>query len=573
MMSKGRAAIYRRVSGEYDERTASIEEQARRAIERAKSAGFECDPEVDIFEDHFSGFYLSEREGLGRLRQAIRDGRYQAVSVYAMDRLCRNMGHTAILFAEFSEHECDILSATEDIPNTPEGQLMAFIRAYLAQIERAKISERTRMGRQKRIASGLLPENGPPLYGYRYDNDRRVADPVTGPIVQEIYRLASEGWSVCRISGHLQSVGAPTPFAYIARRKGKAPRSGMKWSVTTVRKILRDPSYLGRTFIGRYALPKPEGKQSGPVVWDLLPVDAWIELPGDLTDRLVDDERWHQAQRMLDAKRGATSTRNEKDFWLLRGMVYCGRCGSAMYPHSASTTRANGEKQRYRYYACSLKTKTTSMGHRRENQCHARRTNAGWIEGLAWAKLKAILTDPEELERAIDRASRDGTADLLRADLARAEAALAQASSDQETMYEAYLSAVKERNERLAVRLKADWLQADGACDSLRATVAEYRGRLASKTDRAAVIAGLRRRIDRVRQGIEDNRLTDQQKRDGLLAFGARVELEGDSAHIRFEVATDPDDGPDGPGGFVVPSTTTNSRVRNYTRIEFDVRR
>ena len=174
------AAIYTRVSDPDDPRQNSLQSQADAAIQHAEKLGYTTGPD-DLYQDRFTGKYLYERPELTRLREAVRAGKYQAVVVYCLDRLGREPAHWAILFDEATKYKCQIVSATEDIDNTPEGELLRNIRGYVAKAASvSKIADRTARGTRKIIESGKPVCGGKARLGYAYDVETRkrvVADP------------------------------------------------------------------------------------------------------------------------------------------------------------------------------------------------------------------------------------------------------------------------------------------------------------------------------------------------------------------------------------------------------------
>jgi site-specific DNA recombinase len=158
-----RAAIYVRVSGPGDTRVASLDTQAEDT--RAKLSGYEVQ-DADIYVERYTGKLLHERPELSRLRELIRSGHYQALAVYCLDRLSRDPTHLAVLWDECEVHNCQILSATEDVDSSPEGTLIRNIRGYASQVERLKIIDRTQRGVKTILESGQLLCNGKARYGY-----------------------------------------------------------------------------------------------------------------------------------------------------------------------------------------------------------------------------------------------------------------------------------------------------------------------------------------------------------------------------------------------------------------------
>src|SRR4051794_15043185 len=176
--SRAPAAVYCRISGMDDERTGSLESQAEGAIALAKQLGYSVAPE-DVIHERFTGAELYDRPKLAELRAAIKAGKFKALVCHSTDRLSRKPVHLMILAEECQRHGCELLFVTEPLDNTPEAQLIQYIKGYAAEMEREKIKERTLRGKQMVLARGGLLCSGPVKYGYAYDREARcrIIDP------------------------------------------------------------------------------------------------------------------------------------------------------------------------------------------------------------------------------------------------------------------------------------------------------------------------------------------------------------------------------------------------------------
>ena len=100
---------------------------------------------VDLGE---SGRKVS-RPGLQRMLADMRQGRFDAIVVYKMDRVGRSFQHFWTIFQEFSNRGVRFISITEGIDtdkNNPAGELIKNILMSVAQFEREIIIERVRAG-------------------------------------------------------------------------------------------------------------------------------------------------------------------------------------------------------------------------------------------------------------------------------------------------------------------------------------------------------------------------------------------------------------------------------------------
>lgn len=72
---------------------------------------------------------------------------------------------------------------TEWFEDTAIGRFILASRAFIAEVEREKIAERTMRGKEERARSGKIPQGSARLYGYRYNpasGRREVDEPRAG---------------------------------------------------------------------------------------------------------------------------------------------------------------------------------------------------------------------------------------------------------------------------------------------------------------------------------------------------------------------------------------------------------
>jgi site-specific DNA recombinase len=118
--------------------------------------------------------------------------------------------------------------------------------------------------------------------------------------------------------------------------------------------------------------------------------------PGE-HDAIVDQETFDLVQARLQLNsRDRDSASRRKTEALLRGLIYCSTCGSAMYP----TYSSSGER-RYRYYVC------LRAQQRNETHCLTRAVSAPAIEGAVLETVRSIGVHPRVLEGTIRAARRE----------------------------------------------------------------------------------------------------------------------------------------------------------------------
>ena len=204
-----RAVAYSRVSTDAQERDGtSLDTQDRACLEYAGERGWSV---LESIRDAASGFTL-DRPGIERLRVLLRQGAVDVVVAYAVDRLSRNQNHIGVLFDEVEQAGARLEFVTEKFEDTAIGRFILAARAFIAEVEREKIAERTMRGKVERARSGRLPQGtGKGCYGYVYDPNtgKRAIVPAQANVVSRIYGEFVSGTPIVRIANDLNDEGVP----------------------------------------------------------------------------------------------------------------------------------------------------------------------------------------------------------------------------------------------------------------------------------------------------------------------------------------------------------------------------
>jgi len=125
----------------YSDKSDSVTNQERMCREYAELR-FHVDSFETYSDEGLSGADTN-RPGLKRLMADIDDGLVDALIVYQLDRLSRNVKDFANIYAKLEENNVMFISLKESInTDTPIGKAMMFITATFAQMERETIAAR-----------------------------------------------------------------------------------------------------------------------------------------------------------------------------------------------------------------------------------------------------------------------------------------------------------------------------------------------------------------------------------------------------------------------------------------------
>src|SRR5215213_4061092 len=320
------AAVYARVSTQRQAQAQTIEQQLERLRAHLRDRGVELASGGIFRDDGDSGATLN-RPGLDRLRDAVRAGEVNRVLVTDPDRLARSYVQLMVLLEELERAGCEVAFLDRPMSREPQDQLLLQIRGAVA--ERALIAERMRRGRQAKLRAGcLLPWTRPP-YGYRLDPDRPrdpagvTLEAAEAAVVRELFAgYLEDHASLFGLAKHLEALGIASP--------GGRPR----WSPTTLRGLLTNPTYTGQVYAGRWRARAPRMRRSathpiGKPSDSPVPVPAAQWLPVASVPALVSEEEFARVQAKLGQNRAFARRHNTAHAYLLRALVSCSLCRSA----------------------------------------------------------------------------------------------------------------------------------------------------------------------------------------------------------------------------------------------------
>ena len=371
-----RAILYARVSTDEQARSGySLAQQIEALREYAAREGYEVLEEVR--DPGQSGASL-ERPGMDWVRDLVAAGGVSVVLAQDRDRFAREPAYHYLLRREFEEHGTKIRALNDRGDDSPEGDLTDGILDQLAKYERAKMAERSRRGklrkvREGKVIAGRMARHGAARYGFAFNEarDALIVDEEKMEVVRRIFRMVGvEGQPIFAAKRTLDAAGVPTAT-------GKA-----KWSPSMLRDIITNDVYRPHCFEEVEALVSPEvaarldpEKSYGLWRWGInrhirtqvsevgpdgkriyrtrhkreaRPEAEWLYVP--VPDSGVPRE-WVDAARTAIENNRKTSNAGRRFWELSGGILRCGECGWTMFAHSIPQS----PNKRHFYYGCKAK--------------------------------------------------------------------------------------------------------------------------------------------------------------------------------------------------------------------------
>lgn len=343
---------------------------------------------LDSFvDDGWSGGNF-ERPGFQAMMRALEFGKANMVITKDLSRLGRDMRESSY-YAEqfFPEHQIHYIAIADNFDSELENVMAPFQFAmnevYLRDSSR-KVRDVFKMKRSKGEYCACAP------FGYKKDpkdKNHLIPDEETAPIVTSIFQRSAAGESCITIAQELSNEGVVTPLKYRALYRDNftdagAARATDYWNYTTVKRIIKNEVYLGKTVLGKTRKVSLKSKKKISV-----PKEDWV-VTEDTHIPLVDQMTFDKAQFNLG--KGSRDYRQYDHVRksILGGIAICSLCG---YSLCSSGTVYKGEREKYWFLSCNHKSK------RFENPCQGVNIKYSDLLELVRQDLNSLinLTDAE----------------------------------------------------------------------------------------------------------------------------------------------------------------------------------
>ena len=343
---------------------------------------------LDSFvDDGWSGGNF-ERPGFQAMMRALESGKANMVITKDLSRLGRDMRESSY-YAEqfFPEHQIHYIAIADNFDSELENVMAPFQFAmnevYLRDSPR-KVRDVFKMKRSKGEYCACAP------FGYKKDpkdKNHLIPDEETAPIVTSIFQRSAAGKSCITIAQELSNEGVVTPLKYRALYRDNftdagAARATDYWNYTTVKRIIKNEVYLGKTVLGKTRKVSLKSKKKISV-----PKEDWVVTEGTHVP-LVDQMTFDKAQFNL-----GKGSRDYRQYDHVRksifgGIAICSLCG---YSLCSSGTVYKGEREKYWFLSCNHKSK------RFENPCQGVNIRYSDLLELVRQDLNSLinLTDAE----------------------------------------------------------------------------------------------------------------------------------------------------------------------------------
>ena len=338
------AVIYARYSSD-NQTEQSIEGQLRVCEQYAKNN------DILILNTYIDRAMTGTNDNRPDFQQMIKDSEkkdFKHIIVYKLDRFSRNKYETAKYKKILKDNGVKLLSAMENIPDTPEGIILESLLEGMAEYYSAELAQKVKRGMNETRLKGNFT-GGNIIYGYKVENHKVLIDEEKAEVVRFIYEQYSLGTYVKDIIAELTSK--------------RIYNRGKPFAKNTIYNILKNEKYSG---IYRF---KDE-------VFD------------NMYPAIVPTETYNKVRRKIDLNK--YGSRSVDVVYLLRHKLKCGYCGM---PISAECGTAKDGSKRH-YYKC--------LGRKRNNGCTKSSVRKETFETFVLDNVLKVLSNTKYIDTIVN---------------------------------------------------------------------------------------------------------------------------------------------------------------------------
>lgn len=339
------AVIYARYSSD-NQTEQSIEGQLRVCQDYAQRN------DILILNTYIDRAMTGTNDNRPDFQQMIKDSynkEWNYVLVYKLDRFSRDRYETSIHKHTLQQNGVKLISAMENIPDTPEGIILEALIEGMNQYYSAELAQKIKRGMKETRLKGLYQGGGLP-YGYKVEDRKIVLNELEYENVQFMFNQYARGFRVKQIIETLTSQGV--------LNKGKP------FEENIVYRMLRNEKYTGVY------------NHNGEIIENMYPP-------------IISKELYDKAQISIKNNRYGKSSLTTN--YLLKGKIRCGYCGNTI--SSDCGTLRNGTL--VHYYKCRGKK-------RHKINCPNKSIRKELLEEIIISKIIEELQKPKNLNIIVD---------------------------------------------------------------------------------------------------------------------------------------------------------------------------
>lgn len=342
-----RAVIYARYSSD-TQTEQSIEGQLRVCQQYAQNNDILV---LDTYIDRAMSGTNDNRPDFKRMLRDSNKKQWDYVLVYKLDRFSRDKYETTMHKHTLKTNGIKLISAMENIPDTPEGIILESLLEGMNQYYSAELSQKVLRGLKESYIKGLYT-GGCQIYGYDIINKKNIINENEAEIVREIFSKYARGITGVAIAEDLA-------------KRGIRNKSGFLFKKGAIYRMIENPKYAGKTI------------HRGEVYTNIYPA-------------IIDEDTWQKVQNIRNSNKHSPGRKKEIYDFILSGKLICGYCKEKMVGNSGTSKLKNI----YYYYECLSRK-------RRHKDCLFKPIKKQVLEDFVINTIQRLLYNEDTLSRIV----------------------------------------------------------------------------------------------------------------------------------------------------------------------------
>ena len=278
---------------------------------------------------------------------------WEIVLVYKPDRFSRNKYESVIHKKTLRDNGVKLVSAMENIPNSPEGTLMESVLEGFNQYFSERLTQKVNRGLRESWLKGNATGGGR-IYGYDVINKKYVINENERKIVEEVFEHYANGEPASAITASLSARSLYRP-------------NGMAFDKKFIYRIIHNIRYTGVV------------EHKGVVYDKIFP-------------RIITDDLWRRVHAITEENKLNPSRKKEIYDYILTGKLVCGHCHYKMSGESGTSHTGNLNY----YYVCRNK-------RNKKSPCKTKAVLKHFIEDTVIYKTKEMLEKQGNIKQIAEK--------------------------------------------------------------------------------------------------------------------------------------------------------------------------
>lgn len=301
----------------------------------------------DFYIDNGVSGSTFERPMFKKMLADAENGVINCIIVKDLSRFGRNAIDTGFYIEKYLPSlGCRFIAVSDDFDTNDDtnsgSSVILPLKNIVNEAYALDIGRKIKAQQRQAMKGGEFVGSRPP-YGYLKSPDnchKLIVDPVTAPIVRQIYEWFLDNVSANHIVRRLNEANISTPSHY-RKEMGLIKHENLlgngAWTTFTITKILKDEVYVGDMVQG-----KSQTTSRKQVSVD---ESQWIRV-SDTHEAVISRDVFAKAQERLKFLADKEAAKNRTSFTpnIFKGKVFCGHCGGSMHRQRGWKRKGTGEE-------------------------------------------------------------------------------------------------------------------------------------------------------------------------------------------------------------------------------------